>query len=87
MQIFVRKSNESFFSLEVESSETVGKLKDMIHEIECFHPLWQILLYNEKELEDGRTLADCSVQHLSTVNLSRRVGEGWNPNHHRLQRF
>ncbi|GLJ06546.1 hypothetical protein SUGI_0041640 [Cryptomeria japonica] len=87
MKIFVRKENGIELILKVKSTETIGNVKDKIHEIECFHPLWQILLHRETELEDEKkTLDDYGLQHLSTIDLRRRLGEKWNPKKHRLRR-
>ncbi|XP_023770760.1 polyubiquitin [Lactuca sativa] len=73
MQIFVRTPMGKTITLEVKSSETIGKVKSKIEEIEWIEPQHQLLTIEEKALEGSRTLADYNIQKESTLHLSLRL--------------
>jgi hypothetical protein len=67
------------FSLELDLTETIAKVKAMIYEQEGTHPTQQVLIFREQRLnDDNRTLADYGVQHgpSSSLLLGTRLHAG-----------
>ncbi|CAL5066644.1 unnamed protein product [Urochloa decumbens] len=69
MQIFVKTFTGQTITLEVEPSDTIQNVKGRIQG-------QQILLFDGKVLDDGRTLADYSIQKGSALHLDLSLKDG-----------
>lgn len=57
----------------VEPSDTIENIKGMIQADQGIPPDQQRLVYNGKQLEDGRTLSDYNIGYGTTINLVLRL--------------
>ena len=64
------------FTLEVESGDSITGVKEKIHAETGYPVTQQILMFDNKPLEDDHTLADYNIQKESTLVLSLAVPEG-----------
>lgn len=69
MQIFVKTETGKHITLEVEPTDRVEDIKAMIYEKEGIPENNQRLIFAGKELEEGNTLQDYSIQKDSTLHL------------------
>lgn len=73
MQIFVKTPTGSTITLEVEPTDRIEDVKEMILDKEGFLLVEQVLFFAGKTLEDENTLQDYNVQKETTLHLLLRL--------------
>jgi ubiquitin len=73
MNINVRKLDNTTIPLEVESSDTIDAIKERINSKTGIPENVQRLIYNGKQLEDTRTLAEYGIKPDAEIRLVLRL--------------
>jgi ubiquitin len=71
MQIFVKTHTGKMIALEVDALDAIESVKAKIQEKEAIVPDKQILMFDGKLLEEGRTLADYNIRKDSIVYMHK----------------
>ena len=72
MQIFVKTLSEKHITVEVEPTDSIEDVKEKIQDKEGIDVKQICLSFAGKELEDGNTLQDYSIQKDSTIHMTLR---------------
>jgi ubiquitin C len=73
MQINLSRSSGRRFPLMVKSSDTIIDVKKKIHEEEGDPVHDQLLIFDGRQLDDKKTLANYNILENTTIHLVRRM--------------
>ncbi|KAJ7624269.1 ubiquitin-related domain-containing protein [Mycena polygramma] len=76
--IFIKILNGNELSLNVKQSSTISHVKEQIEDQEGISPAQQRLIFDGKQLEDGRTLSYYNINTGDTIRLVLRLRGGSN---------
>ena len=69
MQIFVRTLTGKTIALEVSPNDTIGNVKVKIQDKENIPSYQQRLVFDNKQLEDDKTLNDYNIERDNTLHI------------------
>ena len=72
MHIFVKTTDGKTISLDVEPSDSIAKVKEIIEKTENIPKSQQKIIFADKQLEDNKTLADYNINQESTLQLENQ---------------
>ena len=77
MQIFIKTLTGKTITLDVEASDTIDNIKSKIEDETGIPPYEQHLIFEGKELQNGRTVEYYKLQHRAHINMVwRGFGSG-----------
>ena len=77
MQICIKTATDKTITVEVELNLTIDELKSRIQEKAGINLGLQRLIFEGKELEEGRTLADYNIKDSQTIHLKGKLFLKW----------
>ena len=70
MQLFIKTLSGHSFPIDVECTDSIEKIKELVNEKQGIPPPSQRLILNGKKLEDGKTIQDYEMKQDSTIYLA-----------------
>ena len=68
-QIFYKNLAGVLVTVDIQSNNSVDNLKGQIQQIEGIQPMNQRLIFDGKQLEDGKKLSDYNIQKGANIHL------------------